>query len=715
MSTKALIRVLAICVLAMATVMPVALAQTNDVWQLRDRDTKIRLVMGGFLDEEADFSNVRSVAAALLRLREVYKLPADTPDAISSDDLRTIRESKTENPFQPRILLKPLTKDDVAILRRIEALFNDRFMLETAETWHKVKFYKPKSLGTSSAAKGFIVDYHNTGSTPAERNANEARVIIDGLHVMSVPSNRQSVIDLFEGRVNKDKTKTSYHESLRISPDRVVAKYVRTGRLQERFASRMYVAGSRIISINTASLVDPVANFVPLEPHRLLAEAAIERREVAQWLTPTQCAALAGACGGDIATGSLPADPTAEEQRAKIVRSVAWRLMTNSITQYMFSEFDRQNDWKFFDASNCHFDGPKEGTEQVRVIAGSDRRFDEPSWPSGEINTVFGEKGDGSLGLYCLLVQVPQKPAVAAGEDKIVDEKEIVVTRTKLPKIGVVPRGFDQFSIIETPRHRPGTRALVYVHGFNNKMSDAIDRVARIARELRGSYWGRFYLYSWPSADSLLHYMDDLDRSEQAETHLRNFVRMIARDPNVERIDFVAHSMGSALLLRALSGLSLEVDTTNSKRIGQVILAAPDIQNNVFEARMALVAPFASRVTIYASDKDRALQWRKVRYGGDYRVGALTAVSAPFDTIHFVDVGNVLPGAFQAPFDQRHDYFVTKPRVLRDLVGVLKAGLSGSLDGQEAEILRNRSKGATGPTQDVAPEPRPKIWKLTAE
>jgi esterase/lipase superfamily enzyme len=53
-------------------------------------------------------------------------------------------------------------------------------------------------------------------------------------------------------------------------------------------------------------------------------------------------------------------------------------------------------------------------------------------------------------------------------------------------------------------------------------------RVAQIAAAT--GYQGRVYLFSWPSQESRLAYIGDMDYAEQAEIDLEYFLNAILRD-----------------------------------------------------------------------------------------------------------------------------------------------------------------------------------------
>jgi esterase/lipase superfamily enzyme len=678
-------------------------ARSDDAWLLRDRQTKLHLVAAGFLDDEVDRASMRTAAKALLALREAYQL---TPEqgAIQKADLEKLAKNAVDEFYDRAILEKPLASAEVEILRRAYKDFGEQFELKETRSVHGVTFLHPKSLQTAKPPSDPYQEYEHPGPRE-ERKRYEARVIVDNIDVISTPSNGPTVLSRFQKLLNRDRNEST--EALSLSSNRYVGRIVYNKQKEEdsqRAYLRGYVAGDRFIGIHLWTNVYPKGGFVPLESHKRHAELIVKGNLFKDWLTPGQCEEYKISCEGKGSQGAPIA--IQEPDRIVLVNAVAWRLMSGSIASYIFSHFDGANGWIRLEAGDCVSPASSQAAFPVRIIAASDRKFQGGRWkdPAVKVNDMFGSERE-KFRLYCLLVEVPKE------KDKTLPNQEpegFRVLRDREASIGQeIPLGHDRFSLTESPKKRPGDRALIYVHGFDNTMAQAISRTANLAKAFP-KYWGRHYLYSWPSASSLFHYVDDMDRSEQAEIHLRNFIRMVARDPNVDRIDFVAHSMGASLLLRALSGFSVEVNTTHDKAIGQIILAAPDIDGRVFDSRMALIAPHAGRITLYSTKWDLALITRTSAFFSNDRIGRTETLSTPYKNIHLVVVTDVLPPWYKDVVN--HDYFAVNPHVLADIALVLKAGQDyDSWERQEKSITEGRKGQQTGSVND--PE-RPKVWRL---
>jgi esterase/lipase superfamily enzyme len=144
---------------------------------------------------------------------------------------------------------------------------------------------------------------------------------------------------------------------------------------------------------------------------------------------------------------------------------------------------------------------------------------------------------------------------------------------------------------------------LLYVHGYNVSFDDAARRTAQLAYDL--TFDGPAAFFSWPSRGTLEGYVADEDAASQSIPNILAFLQLLLRSPEVRRVHIIAHSLGARPLTNALLQLAPE----ESARIGEVILAAPDINAEVFTTQIApQLGGHGTRVTMYSSSKDRALE-----------------------------------------------------------------------------------------------------------
>ncbi|MEO0620053.1 MAG: alpha/beta hydrolase, partial [Pseudomonadota bacterium] len=157
-------------------------------------------------------------------------------------------------------------------------------------------------------------------------------------------------------------------------------------------------------------------------------------------------------------------------------------------------------------------------------------------------------------------------------------------------------------------------QAVIFVHGYNNDFDTALFRTAQLVYDMR--FDGAPFLYSWPSAAGYSSYEYDQQSARQAIEHLRQFIEIVTQKTNAEKIHVVAHSMGNDVLLEALRELRFRYGPQHDYNISQVILAAPDVDRDVFKRLARQISGISDGVTLYASANDKALQISRKYAGG---------------------------------------------------------------------------------------------------
>ncbi len=214
--------------------------------------------------------------------------------------------------------------------------------------------------------------------------------------------------------------------------------------------------------------------------------------------------------------------------------------------------------------------------------------------------------------------------------------------------------------------------AFVFVHGFNVSFDKAARRTAQIAYDL--NYDGAPIMFSWPSNGSLLAYLSDREDVEWSVPYIERFLRDLVDKARVQRLSLIAHSMGNQGLIRALHRIALKADVGIGPLFENVILAAPDFDARVFTEQIApSVLALAKRWTLYASDKDKALDASTVLSAR--RLGLPLSVTEGIDTVDASDI-DVTP--WSVP--DFHSYYASKQRVINDLIGVLNGLAPGDRD-----------------------------------
>lgn len=173
----------------------------------------------------------------------------------------------------------------------------------------------------------------------------------------------------------------------------------------------------------------------------------------------------------------------------------------------------------------------------------------------------------------------------------------------------IVSRGIlgDRFwgEVQEQANQVPDGEALLFIHGYNVTFDDAVLRTAQLAWDL--NFKGAPIAYSWPSDGHALAYVADKEANEGTVPPLRDFLVSLHNRLRAKRIHIIAHSMGNRALVQALSQIAREHLGGEGPFFQNVILAAPDVDRRVFQELASAFRSEAVRVTLYASDSDKAL------------------------------------------------------------------------------------------------------------
>ncbi len=161
---------------------------------------------------------------------------------------------------------------------------------------------------------------------------------------------------------------------------------------------------------------------------------------------------------------------------------------------------------------------------------------------------------------------------------------------------------------------------MIFVHGYNTGYNEARFRLAQIAVD--SNFTGVPVLFSWPSQARTFAYGADKENATASRDDLDQVVNELATIQGIGRIHIVAHSMGTWLTMEALREAAIAGRGDYRGHLGEVMLAAPDIDLDVFKQQLSRVAPFA-RISVFASADDRALSLSRMIAGDRQRVGSL--------------------------------------------------------------------------------------------
>jgi esterase/lipase superfamily enzyme len=208
-----------------------------------------------------------------------------------------------------------------------------------------------------------------------------------------------------------------------------------------------------------------------------------------------------------------------------------------------------------------------------------------------------------------------------------------------------------------------GKQALIFVHGYNVGFDAAVLRTAQIAHDLR--FDGASILYSWPSDGTVLGYAHDENNARWTEPHFAELLRLLMNDQDLESVHVICHSMGNRVVVEALRTLPLDIDT---RKLKQLILAAPDIDADTFSGIATAFQDKAEQVTLYASSHDLALRASKLIHGYP-RAGDTDPRVLIVKSIVTVDASRVDTNLLG------HSYIGDSTSILADVDSLIRTGL----------------------------------------
>lgn len=172
----------------------------------------------------------------------------------------------------------------------------------------------------------------------------------------------------------------------------------------------------------------------------------------------------------------------------------------------------------------------------------------------------------------------------------------------------------------ELPEKGEGRRVVVFVHGYNYNFQESLFRLAQLRTDSKLPAVP--ILFAWPSQAALTGYVADKDSATFSRDNLTQLLVDLARDRKQGEIMVFAHSMGGWLTAEVLRQLKLEGRDDVLAKL-TVVMAAPDIDADVFISQLNVIGKMLPPLTILVSRDDRALEASTFLGAGVPRIGAL--------------------------------------------------------------------------------------------
>lgn len=205
---------------------------------------------------------------------------------------------------------------------------------------------------------------------------------------------------------------------------------------------------------------------------------------------------------------------------------------------------------------------------------------------------------------------------------------------------------------------------VVFVHGYSYGFERNCKAAAELKRNLAGN--AVVLMFSWPSNGRPTDYIPDQADVEWSVPFLARLLGELGDRLGPERVQVLAHSLGSRGVLFALERLRAERETP--ALIGQLVLMAPDFDAQTFVERLPEVVPLAAGITLYASSNDTPLKASRQLHGAP-RLGEAGGFLTVAEGMQTVDVSTL--GRYQV---LGHEYFLFHPKVAADLAALLGEG-----------------------------------------
>lgn len=240
-------------------------------------------------------------------------------------------------------------------------------------------------------------------------------------------------------------------------------------------------------------------------------------------------------------------------------------------------------------------------------------------------------------------------------------------------------------------------RVLVFIHGFNMRFESALFSFAQIFHDSGAD--AAPVLFSWPSRGNVFNYVYDRESATISRDALEKLFTRLVRDPNVDEVTVLAHSMGAWLTMESLRQMAIR-DKHLPAKIDTVILASPDIDVDVFRAQLASFGPERPHIVVFLSREDRALRLSRSLGGNVARLGGVDSSEKPWIEEKGVEVVDLSGASAADPL--RHSKFARDSNVVRFLGEELINGSAPDPRMGIGQRIGNISTGVAGGVGDAA-------------
>jgi esterase/lipase superfamily enzyme len=256
-------------------------------------------------------------------------------------------------------------------------------------------------------------------------------------------------------------------------------------------------------------------------------------------------------------------------------------------------------------------------TAKVRVLVATTRDYGSPEDPQ-----AFTSARSNTLNYAALTVSIPKHhtPGQIEWPDQLPADPSRHFVTTARDRL-------DNAQFLSEVRHDTRARAegagqvLVFVHGYNTRYEEAVYWIAQFVHD--SGYKGTAVLFTWPSLGKARSYLADRDASTYSRDYLEQALLQLAGLKEIKEIDLLAHSMGNWLAVETLRQAKLKGNGQFGGKLGEVVLASPDLDLNVFRTQLDVIGPLRRPMTVVVSGDDAVLGLSSKLAGGVHRAGVV--------------------------------------------------------------------------------------------
>jgi len=181
---------------------------------------------------------------------------------------------------------------------------------------------------------------------------------------------------------------------------------------------------------------------------------------------------------------------------------------------------------------------------------------------------------------------------------------------------------FDAELKAELDKRPPGTKKVaIFIHGYNTQFNEALYRMAQLTEDTKSRAVP--VLFTWASRGETADYVYDTNSATSARDGLEETIRRVFAS-GAEKVTILAHSMGNWATVEALRQISISGRRLPLEKIDNIVLAAPDIDVDVFKSQLKRFGKPPKPFIVIVSADDKALAFSRFIAGGENRLGAYT-------------------------------------------------------------------------------------------